>query len=202
MRKKIFVFIGVIGSGKDYMANQYIQKYGAVKTDFADPLREDIWKLLDWTPYTDEEYDLFKRSEFHNDLGIKFTGRDLLLKYGTEIRRAEDPNHWCKQTIREIERLFLYGFPAVVITDCRFTNEVSYLKKAANMLECDIEFIFCNYPSDRYDNKVDHESEKLAQNMVDLGFTHKSESFDSYIKSQNFGHIPNLTNNKTLKYIN
>jgi len=187
--QKIYVFIGVIGSGKDHMAKQIIKKTDAIKTAFADPLREDIWKLMDWRPYTDQEYEDFKVSVFHNDLGIKFTGRDLLLRYGTEIRRKEDLNHWAKQTMQEIERILQFA-PAVVITDCRFGNEIEYLKYVAEKLDVELQFTFCNYHSDRYDCTVEHESEKLAQHFVRLGFQHQDKSFDEYIKVNEFAKIP------------
>ena len=189
MQKKIFVFIGVLGSGKDYLAREYIRTAGAVKTAFADPLRADIWKMIGWKPSTDQEYDEFKSTVFSSPLGIAFTGRDLLARYGTEIRRAEDSHHWCKQTVRKIKRIFASS-DSVVITDCRFGNEIEYLKYAADIYNTEIEFHFCNFKSDRYNDKSEHESEFLAQSLLKLGFDHQDSGFNTYVKALTFCQIP------------
>ena len=55
--------------------------------------------------------------------------------------------------------------PKVVITDCRYDNEVSKLLKYAEKASANIDFIWCCYPSDKYKQglKEKHESEALAQ---------------------------------------
>lgn len=172
----IKVYIGVIGSGKDYIAKQECD----IQLAFADQLRDDVWKMIDWKPKTPEEYDMFKRSTFSafnrignsNALLPLFTGRDLLQRYGTEVRRSEDEKHWCDCLIRRLEVLSsTNNGNSIGITDCRFANEVSALikfAKRANKLEHDVqlEFIHTDFKSDRYNYTTEHESEKLAQQFV------------------------------------
>ena len=48
---KIKVFIGVIGSGKDYQCSKECDK----KMAFDDKIREDTWKLVNWIPKNEIE---------------------------------------------------------------------------------------------------------------------------------------------------
>ena len=185
----IKAYIGVIGSGKDYRAKQECD----IQLSFADQLREDVWKMIGWKPKTPEEYDMFKRSTFALFNGVGnvssllplFTGRDLLQRYGTEVRRAEDEKHWCDCLIRRLEILSSTNNEnSIGITDCRFANEVSALikfSKRANKLGYNIqlEFIHTDFKSDRYNYIAEHESEKLAQKFA--GKVYESKEFNDLI---------------------
>ena len=171
---KINVYIGVIGSVKDYRAKQECD----IQLAFADQLREDVWKIIGWKPKTQEEYETFKSALFNPayfELGFNspaFTGRDLLQRYGTEVRRAEDDKHWCDCLIRRLEILSSTNNEnSVGITDCRFYNEVSALikfSKRANKLgqNVQLEFIHTDFKSDRYNSTAEHESERLSQQFA------------------------------------
>lgn len=170
---KINVYIGVIGSGKDYRAKQDCD----IQLAFADQLREDVWKMLGWKPKTQEEYETFKDTLFNTaylELGFNgpiFSGRELLQRYGAEVRRAEDTDHWCKRLIDKLAFLGSVGTKTVGVTDCRFDNEVKRLikfKKDADYLGVDVqlEFIHTDFKSDRYNATSEHESEKLAQQFA------------------------------------
>ena len=65
---KVKVYIGCIGSGKDFMA----KKETDIQLAFADALREDVWDILGWRPKTQEEYESLK-SKSGNCLGIGYT---------------------------------------------------------------------------------------------------------------------------------
>jgi hypothetical protein len=172
---KINVYIGVIGSGKDYRAKQDCD----IQLAFADQLREDVWKIIGWKPKTQDEYEIFKNSTFYsNGFGEQpiFTGRDLLQRYGTEVRRAEDNDHWCKRLTDNLALLGSAGTKTVGVTDCRFDNEIRRLikfKKDADYLGIDVqlEFIHADFKSERYNATSEHESEKLAQQFVGKVFT-------------------------------
>ena len=181
---KINVYIGVIGSGKDYRAKQDCD----MQLAFADQLREDVWKMIGWKPKTPEEYERFKKSVFipadfvsWSLLGYKypiFTGRDLLQRYGTEVRRAEDTDHWGKRLIDNLALLGSAGTETVGITDCRFDNEIRRLikfKKDADYLGIDVqlEFIHTDFKSDRYNATSEYESEKLAQQFAGKVFAER-----------------------------
>lgn len=192
--KKIHVFIGVAGSGKDYEAGRFIQSNGAVRVAFANSLRRDIWTMIGWSPESEQAYERFKVDVFTSSLGIRFTGRDLLLRYGTDIRRKEDNEVWCKRAIAEIG-LALESHPEVVITDCRFKNEVEYLKQYALKNKIHLCFYFCNFHSKKYNPFIMHESEKLAQELVACGFEHLDERFDHFVKTTGFCHVLPLSRN-------
>jgi len=157
---KIIAYIGVIGSGKDYQANEMKKhlesKDRTVKTiKFADALREMIWLLIGWTPKTEEEYEKFKKSTF-SFFGGEFSGREILIRLGTDIMRNYDKNVWVNKMMLKINSS---TEDYILITDCRFTNEVNCL------IDCGAKFIFCNYKSERYELK-NHSSEAFAQKCI------------------------------------
>lgn len=49
---------------------------------------------------------------------IHFTPRALMQWWGTEYRRAQDPDYWIKRTLRDLDKDSLY-----IISDVRFVNE-------------------------------------------------------------------------------
>jgi|LauGreSuBDMM15SN_2_FD.fasta_scaffold14839_4 dephospho-CoA kinase len=53
--------------------------------------------------------------------------RDVLQFWGTEIRRAQDPDYWVKKTLRGAIGAAASG-RSVYITDVRFPNEVGYAR--------------------------------------------------------------------------
>jgi len=161
---KIVVYIGVMGSGKDYQAHKLITNQNYVKVAFADEVRKDLWKLIGWEPKTEQAYEDFKNHKFVNLDGSTYTGRDLLQRYGTNIRREEDENVWARKTVQTLKKHIKSGLTKFVITDCRFENEVEYLKQFnIQNKNIDVEFRNCNYKSDRYDISSKHESEKFSQ---------------------------------------
>jgi len=183
---KLNVYIGVMGSGKDYEADKCDEKIS-----FGDAVRRDVWKILKWKPKTQEEYEMFKETKWKlpGDRIHYFTGRRILQDYGTDIRRTEDKDHWVKQLITKIdavnntnlalevhERKYL----TVGIPDCRFPNEVSGIinlweKLATTPKRFELEFIHCDYKSNRYNAEDPHESESMAQEFA--GKVYKTGEF-------------------------
>lgn len=178
----VHVFIGVVGSGKDYAAQQVFDEKArqvAKTIAFADALRAAIWHVIGWTPKNDEEYQKFKHTDFTDgsDLGIQFTGRDLMQKIGTDLMRKENPHVWTEKV--EEKLMEHIDFDAVTVTDCRFVNEITALKRfmtRCRSLHPDkpvrLQFTFCDYKSKRYNSTSDHESEKLAQAFLKQGYKH------------------------------
>ncbi|HUW11711.1 MAG TPA: hypothetical protein VM537_18415, partial [Anaerolineae bacterium] len=85
---------------------------------FADPLKDDI-RAMGFSERAIQEKPPWMRK--------------LMQAYGA-ARRAEDINHWAKQLrtelVFEYERS-AWGFPAIVIDDMRFPNEVEMLETFA-----------------------------------------------------------------------
>ena len=175
---KIRVYIGCIGSGKDYRAKRDCD----VQLAFADSLREDVWKILGWKPKTEEEYENFKQSlcchvNFSNsrtsvEFPTKITGRIILQNYAELQKVLHSPNYWIYRTLDSLENLHKHRTEDMVvgITDCRFPNEISALIQFANDLNCDLEFVHCDYESSKYDRISEHKSEMLAQKFAGRTF--------------------------------
>ena len=127
----IIGFAGRIGHGKDTAARRLIEQ-GYAHINFAATLKEEVLMRL---PRTVSAILLLNRWPLPNDshqrrhavyhekpLGI----RELLQEYGTEVRRADDPDYWMK---RWIEAVRIHGGP-VVVTDMRFPNEARAVREA------------------------------------------------------------------------
>lgn len=181
---KVKVFIGVMGSGKDFHAS----KCDAVVA-FADQLREDIWTMIGWRPKTDAEYQAFKSTQFISSTSWtsmgnqpKFTGRDLMQRYGTEVRRNENPEHWAKslqKTLRDLNMKNLDNPSFTVgVADCRFENEIKAIKELEDY-GIRVEFVHVNFESDRY--KVDPSHVSEAMSIKCLEFWGDTAKFNQFI---------------------
>lgn len=64
--------------------------------------------------------------------------RQILQWWGTEYRRAQDPDYWTKQARQRIEQLMIEGeregYTRIVITDCRFDNEAATVRALGGTL--------------------------------------------------------------------
>lgn len=54
--------------------------------------------------------------------------RQIMQWWGTEYRRKQSPNYWIMTMQARINAQLRNGFPRLVITDCRFDNEVDLLR--------------------------------------------------------------------------
>ena len=171
---KINVYIGCIGSGKDYRAKQDCD----IQLAFADQLREDVWKMIGWKPKTQEEYEAFKNAVFSASpdalsfgVGPIFTGRNILERYGSLMKETHGENYWSNILIKKLELLTYPNNYVIGISDCRFlveSNNLIKFAKRVNKLGHDIqlEFIHTDFKSDKYNATSEHESEKLAQQFA------------------------------------
>lgn len=124
---------GMEGSGKDSIANILIQEYGFTRISFASVLKDVVAALFDWertlleglTPESRawrEQVD----SWWSDNLGIpNFTPRLALQRIGTDtIRNHFHPNIWLLAVERQLQK-----YPRVVISDCRFPNEIGLIQR-------------------------------------------------------------------------
>ena len=126
-----------------------------------------VWKMLDWQPENAEEYDLFKKGKFFVPRYGKINGRLLLQRIGATMREI-DPDFWVKQHQAKIERAISMGYNNICISDARYKNELESL--LSNSWKAEVKITFCDYHSERYDADNTHESEKMAQRLLELGF--------------------------------
>ena len=147
---KLIGICGHIGAGKTTLATHIAERHGYVRTSFAGAIREDIaaaLAFLDGDP-TRYEYHLQRM----NDRLTKELYRPMAQAYGTEYRRAEDPDFWTNRM-----RTLIESSPAVVIDDVRFPNE------AAMILALGGTLVRVTRP--RHTNESGHLSEQHVDNL-------------------------------------
>lgn len=115
---------GFKGSGKNTVCSlldKILRRkwYETQTVAFANPIKEvvcDAFNLI-----SDEEYDLFKRSEF-KILNRTVEGRHLLRSFGMLMRHYDD-TQFIKYVEREIRK---YPNKITLISDLRFENEIAW----------------------------------------------------------------------------
>lgn len=133
----IITLSGGIGSGKDTIANFLCAERGFVKLSFADSLKDAVAAIFgldrdmlegntpesrawreELLPYWDEVLDLDQ----------PVTARLILELVGTEVFRKFCPDIWVYSLMDKAKHFRDEG-TSVVITDCRFINELKRLDK-------------------------------------------------------------------------
>jgi predicted Ser/Thr protein kinase len=152
MAKQLILLLGVIGSGKSYMAETLQQTMRADVIYLADELRRQAWQLLGEEP---EDYESFKKSQITKNL----TGRQLLQRLADVVKDAR-PDHYIDATLMRVNES---ESNLVVIPDVRFIHEVEALCDWGNY---PYEIYLCNFESSRYDKTNPHPSEDLSQRLV------------------------------------
>lgn len=133
---------GLKGSGKDTLSDFLVDSYGFVKVSFADTLKDVLSLIFGWSREklkgVDEDSRIWRESVdeyWSSELNIKnFTPRYALTHVGTDLFR----NHlcqdiWVKVTKNKI-REKLSTLQNVVVTDCRFMNEVDLIRELGGVL--------------------------------------------------------------------
>jgi hypothetical protein len=116
------IILGIMGkarSGKDTIAKTIIEAYGSKynikRYAFADALKEEI---------RDREMELCLRFGVKPDVDQDGRWRSLMQFWGTDFRRAQDPNYWIKRVSAKLD----IENPAIaIITDVRFRNEAHWI---------------------------------------------------------------------------
>lgn len=179
-RKQIIAFVGRAGSGKDYQCNLLKEK-GFTKMAFADALRDIAFSSFD-IPYAFgmERYEEMKANEdcikvVTEDSAHKVSFRKFLELLGTQGIRKYDNDFWCRALIKTLKDK---QYKKVCISDMRFINEYTYLKKFAEENDYVFKVLFCNYRSDRYQDNNTHESARLANYFCTHGYIDLQEITD------------------------
>jgi len=152
---KIIALTGAKGSGKDTVAGIIKSKYDNVATvAFADPIKNVIQHIFNLDPTNNDEYDRLKRSDFSVHSSFKDTeatttwkhipGRHVVREIGMLMRSYNE-----KQFTEYVEDQFRqYPDKLWVITDLRFDNEYTMLKK------WNAKIIKINRPRYEYDGHI------------------------------------------------
>lgn len=125
---------GLQGAGKDTLADILCEKYGFVRLSFAGVLKDVCAVLFGWDREMLEGRTKEARLErevvdewWSARLGIAgFTPRKAMQMIGTDVMRNYfHDGIW----VAAVERRLMF-LPKVVITDCRFPNEIALIKAA------------------------------------------------------------------------
>ncbi len=129
---------GLIGSGKDTIADYFCDNYGFKRMSFAGTLKDAVAAIFNWdremlegstkaSREWREEVDVWWATR----LGIPhLTPRWILQQWGTEVGRKSFHNDiWVASVENKLRTLK----DDVVITDCRFVNEIAAIKNAGGV---------------------------------------------------------------------
>lgn len=128
---------GFIGSGKDTVADYLCTFHGFKRVSFAASLKDAVssvfgWdrELLEGSTKTSREWREQKDVWWSERLGMDITPRWVLQYWGTEVCR----NHFHQDIwVASVENKLRQSKDNIVITDCRFSNEVNALKNVGGI---------------------------------------------------------------------
>lgn len=153
---------GYAGAGKDSAADVLVRHAGFERMGWADTLRAEVAEaygvsVADLIHRSTKEtpaqcFSLLRGphpfraavvlAQGHQDsfgditsfLDAPRSPREIMQWWGTEYRRAEDPNYWTRQVLARIRGRRQQGQARFVLTDCRFANEVETLRAMGGQL--------------------------------------------------------------------
>jgi hypothetical protein len=125
--------VGLIGSGKDTAADFLVNQFNFKRESFAGHLKDIVSIVFNWDRELLEGRTASSRQWreqadpwWSNRLGFTVTPRWVLQYWGTEVLR----NHFHNDIwIASLEKKLSVNTRDIVITDCRFPNEIAVLKK-------------------------------------------------------------------------
>lgn len=133
----IIGLVGFIGSGKGTVRDILVREHGYHGFAFADALKDAVATIFTW-PRGLLEGDSNASRAFReridpwwsHKLGYEVTPRLILQKMGTEAcRNGIADNIW----IAALEKR-IHGYEDVVISDCRFPNELDFVRSAGGII--------------------------------------------------------------------
>lgn len=129
---------GLIGSGKDTIADYLVTFHGFKRLSFAASLKDAVASVFNWDRELLEGSTKHSR-EWREQVDVwwaerlnipQLTPRYILQQWGTNVLRENFHNDiW----VASVENRLLNTKDDIVITDCRFKNEVDAIKKAGGI---------------------------------------------------------------------
>ena len=129
---------GFIGSGKDTIADYLVNSHEFRRESFANTLKDAVSAVFGWDRTLLEgrtkearEWREQKDEWWSNRLGKDITPRWVLQYWGTEVcRKSFHDDIW----IASLENKIRNSKDHVVISDCRFPNEIKAIKSAGGVV--------------------------------------------------------------------
>ena len=130
--------VGLIGSGKDTVAQRLVEKHGYIKDSFAKSLKDAVASMFNWnremlegdttsSRHWRDKPDKFWSKKFGKDI----TPRWVLQYFGTEVMRGQMYDAiWIDSCIGR------YKGQNTVISDTRFVNEITTIKAHGGIILC------------------------------------------------------------------
>ena len=130
--------VGLIGSGKDTVAERLVQKHGYVKDSFAKSLKDAVAAMFNWdremlegdttsSRHCREQPDAY----WSERLARPVTPRWVLQHFGTEVMRGQMYDGiWLDSCMGR------YKGQNTVISDTRFVNEINAIKTHGGIIVC------------------------------------------------------------------
>lgn len=123
---------GFIGSGKDTIADYLVTEHGFKRLSFASSLKDAVAAVFDWdrellegTTKSSRKWRETKDEWWSKRLNLNITPRWVLQHWGTDVFRE----HFHKDIwVASVENKLRQAKDDIVITDCRFFNEVNAIK--------------------------------------------------------------------------
>ena len=131
---QIIGIVGFIGSGKDTVADYLVNFHGYKRESFANSLKDAVSQVFGWPREllegrTNEsrEWRETRDEWWSNRLKQDITPRYVLQYWGTEVvRKGFHDDMW----VASLEHRLLNSQNDIVITDCRFPNEIKAIRNA------------------------------------------------------------------------
>lgn len=157
---KITLLTGVIGSGKDFYAEEYTRLNPTEKIKhlhFAGTLRDITEGMFNIPKGDDKAYTEWKSIP---------DNRKFMVDLGQNLKRVYGENFFAIKVAQEIERL-QSDYDTFIVSDFRFPVEFWAIWAGFRF---NTEVVFCNYKSPRYEIRPEQVSEQMAIWLLKNGF--------------------------------